>query len=122
MSDLIDILIVDDEPSIVKALARVLRIGGYSLSEAMSGEQALALMERYSYKIVITDYHMPDITGAQIAHIISRKYPDTDCFIITGDEDAVTPEGVTVLQKPWDNEHLLDLVTRSLTHQMDGQC
>lgn len=60
------ILIVDDEPSILRALGRGLRSEEYRVSEASSGQEALRLVREGSLDLVVLDLFMPGMNGFQV--------------------------------------------------------
>jgi two-component system OmpR family response regulator len=60
------ILVVDDEPSIVDAVATVLRYEGYDVTEATAGRTALALAQETTFDLVILDVMLPDLDGFEV--------------------------------------------------------
>lgn len=59
------ILVVDDEPSMRKTVAAILRAEGYSVDVAASGEEAVELCSRSGYAVVLMDVRMPGIDGVE---------------------------------------------------------
>lgn len=79
------ILIVDDDEAIRGALAEFLREQGYGpVEEARNGEEALALLERSRYFLVVTDISMPQMGGLELLAEIRRRWPETDVAVVTG--------------------------------------
>jgi two-component system OmpR family response regulator len=60
------ILVVDDEPSIVDAVATALRYEGYEVAEAATGREALAAVARAEPDLVVLDWMLPDIEGIEV--------------------------------------------------------
>ncbi|MGO9198235.1 MAG: response regulator transcription factor [Acidimicrobiales bacterium] len=60
------ILVVDDEPSIVDTVATVLRYEGYEVAEAITGREALALVQERHFDLVILDVMLPDLDGLEV--------------------------------------------------------
>ena len=60
------ILVVDDEPSIVDAVATALRYEGYEVEEAGSGREALAAVARVEPDLIVLDWMLPDIEGIEV--------------------------------------------------------
>jgi two-component system OmpR family response regulator len=60
------ILVVDDEPSIVDAVATALRYEGYTVDEAHTGTDALAAVERLEPDLVVLDWMLPDVEGIEV--------------------------------------------------------
>ena len=57
------ILLVDDEPSIVKALTRLLRRDGHTVDTASNGRLALARLQERTYDVILSDLRMPELDG-----------------------------------------------------------
>jgi two-component system OmpR family response regulator len=62
----VTILVVDDEPSIVDTVATVLRYEGYEVAEAITGREALALVQERHFDLVILDVMLPDLDGLEV--------------------------------------------------------
>lgn len=77
------ILIVDDEQIQRDSLAGFLKHAGHQVFTADSGGNALALLQKEQIEIVLTDYKMPGMTGAQLLHDIRRRYPNIVVLLIT---------------------------------------
>ena len=77
-----DILIVDDERSITKALLYILRRVGFLCDSAMTGFQALDLMSHTSYRVALIDSEMPGMTGRQLCCKIRDELKIQDLYII----------------------------------------
>jgi two-component system OmpR family response regulator len=60
------ILVVDDEPSIVDAVATALRYEGYDVDEATTGRQALAAVAKEEPDLVVLDWMLPDLDGIEV--------------------------------------------------------
>ena len=71
------VLLVDDESSVRKAVARLLRPLGYEIIEASSGAMALELLKTKSVSLVIADMRMPGMDGAELLKHISQGYTTT---------------------------------------------
>ncbi|MCR4435755.1 MAG: response regulator transcription factor [Clostridiales bacterium] len=67
------ILVVDDEAKIVEVVKSYLEGGGYLVSEAYDGKQALEMFERVRPSLIILDLMLPDITGEEICRRIREK-------------------------------------------------
>jgi len=100
------ILIVDDEDSTVDALSYVLTVEGYDIVAAESGPVALAIMKRKKPDLVICDFMMPEMTGAQLAMEMraDRRTADIPVILCTGAHvnEAERQSGLfsTILKKP----------------------
>jgi len=73
------LLLVDDEPSVLRGLRRVLEANQpfWQIDLAKDGEEALALMAKFRYEVLITDLHMPRLGGSTLLLRASQAYPNT---------------------------------------------
>jgi CheY-like chemotaxis protein len=69
------ILIVDDEPHVTRVLRLQLERAGYVVGTALNGEAALAVMEQSPPDAVITDIHMPRMSGRELCARIDELFP-----------------------------------------------
>jgi putative two-component system response regulator len=81
--DEIDVLIVDDDPSILEILYDFLIKANFQCITADCGEAALAIMDKQRVNVVITDIHMPGINGVDLVRIIKNKY-ESNVIVMTG--------------------------------------
>ena len=72
-SELVNILIVDDEPNNLTVLEAVLDDPGYRLVRAASGEQALAALMANDFALLVLDVRMPGMTGFELAQMIRER-------------------------------------------------
>ncbi len=84
MNDNFKILVVDDEPVVLKSAERVLKAEGYTVENALSGKEALTMMEQNTYNLVLTDLKMPEMDGITLIRWMRKERPDTGIVIITG--------------------------------------
>lgn len=78
------ILVVDDEPLIRESLYEILRIEGYSVQMAQSGQEAVKLIQSSTFDIVVTDYKLPKMSGMELLEIIKKDYSKIEVIMITG--------------------------------------
>lgn len=67
------IMVVDDEPTILRLLDRTLKPAGYDVVLASDGSLALKLLEQHSPDLVILDIMMPGLNGFQVLHLIRQR-------------------------------------------------
>jgi DNA-binding NtrC family response regulator len=79
-----NILIVDDEVEIQHSLARRYKLRGYYVESANNGKEALALLEKKPYQVVISDIKMPEMDGIELLRRICEEYPMTRVIMMTG--------------------------------------
>jgi two-component system response regulator HydG len=77
------ILIVDDEPSIVEALQKVLSKEGFEVLTASNGRQALELLRRQPIHAMITDLRMPGMTGDDLLKAAKTLVPELEVIVMT---------------------------------------
>ncbi len=103
------ILLAEDEPSLRRLMARVLRTQGYTVLEAADGNEALALAQANGLKIqlLLTDVIMPGLSGKMLAEWLSQVNPAVRVLFISGYinnnavRDAMSKPGTFFLQKPF---------------------
>lgn len=78
------ILIVDDEIVICKSCEKIFKRAGHDVVYAVSGKEALEILDKQTFDVVFTDLKMMDIGGMEVLRIIKQKFPDTLVVIITG--------------------------------------
>jgi len=74
------VLIVDDNPMMRESLRGFLEAEGYIVSCCENGPMALDLTKEKRFKIVLTDYRMPEMNGDVVARLL--RYQDPDAYII----------------------------------------
>ncbi len=107
------LLLVDDEPSILSALKRLLRREGYEILTADSGPRALEILDQTQVDVVMTDFRMPEMTGTELLKRVHERWPDTKRIVLSGYSevtavlDAINSGAIyKYLNKPWNDEEL----------------
>ncbi len=118
------LLLVDDEPGILSSLRRLLRIRGYTIHCAQSGQAGLEVLEREPVDLVISDMRMPEMDGARFLEQVRARWPQTVRILLTGYADiASTIDAINrgeiyrYVAKPWDDNDLLLIVRDALERQ-----
>ena len=78
------ILVVDDEMNICQNCIKILSKMDYEVKYALSGYDALVLMDEYQFDVVITDLKMSHLGGMEVLSRVKASYPDTMIIVITG--------------------------------------
>lgn len=84
------ILIVDDSRATLEIVRKALQSFGYrrlSIEKTNSATQALETIEQWQPDIVLTDWHMPDMTGLALVETVSQRYPQIKITMITTVDD-----------------------------------
>lgn len=115
----LNVLLLDDENDILKALNRVLRMD-YNVVTFDNGADALEYLQENPIHIIISDMRMPEMDGADFLAKAREMQPDTVRLLLTGYADiqstvrAVNAGGIhTYISKPWDNENLKLIVGKA---------
>jgi two-component system, NtrC family, response regulator GlrR len=114
------ILLVDDDPDLLRLLSIRLSAAGYQVDAVESGEQALVHLSVSRPQLVITDLRMDGMDGMALFEAIHRRNPVLPVIILTAhgsipDAVAATHQGVfSFLTKPFDGKVLLEQIERAL--------
>ena len=114
------ILVVEDEQTQLRILAGFLEKKGFSTETASSGEQALELIGKKSFDLVLTDQKMEGISGLELLKRVKQENPETEVIVLTAFGDVrsavqATKEGAyDYLTKPVDLEALDLSIRRAL--------
>jgi diguanylate cyclase (GGDEF)-like protein/PAS domain S-box-containing protein len=118
------LLLVDDEPNILRALRRVLRGSDCHILTAGSGAEGLAVLAAQQVDVIVSDQRMPGMTGVDFLRAVKRLYPETVRIVLSGytELDAVTSavnEGAIYkfLTKPWDDAQLRGHIADAVAHK-----
>ena len=112
------ILVVDDEQVVRSALSRVLEESGYRVLTAENGEEALGRLQDEGVGVIISDQHMPGMTGIDLLKLVRVRHPRVVRIMLTGEKDPEVPvrsinegEVYRFIRKPWDNANLKTVVS-----------
>src|SRR3954453_20759711 len=116
-----NILVVDDDPGILRAVARILG-RRHRVTCVPSGAAALVESARLRPDLAVVDIRMPAMTGFELTQALKARLPDVDVILMTGNAEdpdetlirAIDEGAFYFIQKPFDRRGLLTLVTRRL--------
>ena len=117
------ILVVDDEDFIRVILTEILTEEGYAVTTAFDGEQAVELLGRQTFDLVITDLQMPGLDGAEVLRAANRIDPTYPVIMITGYPSMETVarsvrEGAAdYITKPFNVQVVRDTVARFMVRR-----
>jgi len=117
-----DILVADDEPNIRATISDILRKYGAKVTIAGNGHEAIELLERQEFDLLVSDIKMPDKSGYDVFAAGRKKYPTIPVILMTGfgyDPNhsivRASQEGLqAVLFKPFKVDQLLSEVRKAL--------
>lgn len=111
------VLIVDDEPNILKALTRILSDDGYAITVAATPQAALDLLRSRHFAVIVSDNMMPGMSGIELLEQAKVASPDSVRIMLTGHADAQTAidainrgEVYRFIAKPWETEAVRETV------------
>ncbi|QTA89548.1 sensor histidine kinase [Desulfonema magnum] len=114
------ILVIDDEPSIRKALSMGLAFEGYEVDVAQDGSNGILFGHQKDYDVLIVDLSLPDINGLEVIREIKQKAPEIIPIIITGNGsiessvEAIHLEVSDYLEKPLSFESVKKSIVKGL--------
>jgi len=115
-----NILVIDDNPSIIKLMAKILKANNYEVSTASAGESGIKKFDQNDYDIVFTDLMMPGIDGMEVLEHVISKSPKTMCIILTAhgtiksSVDAIKKGAFDYITKPVSPSELLVVVEKAI--------
>ncbi|MFH1489628.1 MAG: response regulator, partial [Pseudomonadota bacterium] len=118
-------LIVDDEPDMCWALEHILKKEGLSSLKAISGQQALEMLNKHPFELVFLDAKLPDAEGLELARQMREIHPEVRIFMVSGffyqDDEKIQEalsEGLIsgFISKPFNHDEIVGalLMTRPL--------
>ena len=115
------VLIVDDEPKICSILSALLAKNGYEVDVANSGEAGLDMYSKFEPAVILLDLKMPGMNGMEVMETLAKRF-NADCKVIImtahGEVrtavEAMKKGAFDYLQKPFDNDELLAIISRAM--------
>lgn len=121
------ILVVDDENAARRTWGDILRLEGYQVSTAASGEAALATLQKEAQDVMLLDLKMPGMDGIEVLHAASKISPDTLVIVLTAHGsldtaiEALRRGALDYLLKPASPEQVLSSVAGALARRAETQ-
>lgn len=114
--DVLNVLVLDDEPALLDLYTRLLLPQGHQIFAVGSAEEALQLLPFTTFQVAFVDHHLPGIEGAVLVDYLRKNNPRLEIALVTGADDEELarysiPEGVTVIKKPFEISQLLDRIS-----------
>jgi DNA-binding NtrC family response regulator len=110
------ILLVDDEPTNLKLMERLVK-GSFRTIMASSGEEALQILQREGVAMLISDQRMPGMSGTELLRKARILDPDIICLLVTAAKDIPTfvdaminCGAIGVIHKPWDPDVFMETI------------
>ncbi len=80
----VNLLIVDDEPAIRTSLSCIFRAAGHQVRSAEDGYSALAALQQEEPDIILSDLHMPGMSGFQLLSVVRQQFPGIRVIAMSG--------------------------------------
>jgi DNA-binding NtrC family response regulator len=119
----IQILIIEDDPSVADALKIILEDEGYETVLAINAHQGLEQARLRQFDLTITDVQLPDMSGLDVLTVLRKRDAQSPVIIITAHSttevitEAMARGAFQVLPKPFLPSEILDLARRALAKQ-----
>ena len=120
------ILVVDDDKSILRLVATILRREHYRVDTAGGGRDALSQLAVHAYDVVVLDLMMPGVSGLDVLASLRERSPGVKCVVIMSAASplvlsgAITANVYTALSKPFDYHQLVGSVRECLESRDKG--
>jgi len=118
-----NVLVIDDESSILESLRILLRNEGFTPHVAQGGRQGLEQLASLSPDIVLTDVRMPNVDGIEVLSAVRKQDPTTPVILMTAQAtlqsavQAVNEGAFYYIQKPFRNDDLVAILRRAAEHR-----
>jgi two-component system response regulator FixJ len=121
------VLVVDDDPSVLRSLRRLISASGFEVKTFDGPSELLASETPRSNACMVVDIDMPEMNGIEMCEVLKSAGRGLPVILITGRTDtrtrslATQSDAVAVLFKPFDEEPLLEAIARALTLSTRGE-
>jgi len=113
------IWLLDDDASMLKALARLLAAAGFAVQKFSHPADFLSMFDQEKCRVAVVDVWMPDMNGLEVQACLRRDSPETRIIFISGRDDpavrrtALEGGAFGFLSKPFDDEVFLQLIRKA---------
>ncbi|PTQ74272.1 response regulator [Pseudomonas sp. GV071] len=109
------VMLIDDDHDVRRVVIDMLEVLGHQVREADSGLAGLKMIDVQAPDVVLLDFAMPHLNGAEVAKLLREKHPDLPLIFISGFSDtaqlqAAVGSGATVLRKPFTIDRLNEML------------
>ena len=120
MAKMVNLLIVDDDISILETIGDVFQDKGYNVAMVENGQRAIRLVKRRYFDVVLMDIRMPGIDGLETYKEVKRIIPTAAVIMMTGDskeelvKKAIEEGAYTIIYKPFNVKKVIKIVEEAL--------
>jgi len=120
----LNVLLVDDEKGYLHVLSNRLARRAIKATKAFSGTQAIQILRKNDFHVVVLDLKMEDMDGIEVLKVIKRMVPELPVIILTGHgSQTAAREGIEhgafdYLTKPCELSELLEKIQDAFAHQL----
>jgi diguanylate cyclase (GGDEF)-like protein len=120
-----NMLVVDDEPSVLEVVATVLSGDGYHVDTAQSAEEALELFVKGNYPLLVSDIVLPGMSGIDLLKKVKQINADTQIIMMTSQAmlktsiEAIRYDAYDYLLKPFDDLNIISIVAQHAVEKVD---
>jgi DNA-binding response OmpR family regulator len=124
MNTLPKIMVVDDEVGICKNVEKILKKGNYEVTHASSAKEALAIMAKESFSLLISDIVMPEMNGLELLKMVKKEWPVTRAVMMTAYAStdtavkAIRMGALDYIPKPFTPDELRTTVENALSGKL----
>lgn len=114
------VLVAEDNPAVREFITRALTSNGYKTTAVMDGQQALDLLAKENFDVLVSDIVMPNLDGIALALKAVRQFPDLRIVMISGyAQERLRAHNLNtlvhrIIAKPFSLEEICDAVKGSL--------
>ena len=114
------ILVVDDDPVVLKSLKDLLAVRGFNPTIAIGGQEAICQLDQNNYDLVLLDLHMPYVNGHDVMDHIRANNINTSVIIVSGEtsfeaaKNACSQGAYDFLRKPYATDELIITINNAL--------
>lgn len=119
------VLLVDDEPDFLEAMAARMQVRGVEVTTTTSTIDALNIVESESFDVIVMDMMMPEMEGLEALKALKDLKPETQIILLTGyatreaEIEALKLGAVDFMEKPADIEQLLEKIKEARSKKVN---
>ncbi len=116
------VLVVDDEPAILRLVRKLLEPFGFTVLAANSAREALTLLDHHHIDALLTDVVMPEMNGAELIEETHRRFAGLPVCCMSGHVKEPHPalDRVPLIQKPFERRLLIETLLKAVEFDQPG--